>query len=245
MPARPEGKPRPEPVPLTAEDEAAVGEFYRFLAHDEETEIRLINAKHRYAKPPILFLHSEEEFLEAVRAHNGVREIYAGWAERTPGGTHTSDVRRATLLPLDLDTQEGAEATTEDVLALAEALRVWAEDEGFETPSRVLSGNGVHLYWAIPPVEFATTEERTRFSRGLAAFVDFLNAQFADVMPGVEVDPQVKDLARLMRVPGTLNLKNPAVPKLTAVVDPLERREDPQLLEYVLGLAGQRELRAR
>lgn len=69
---------------------------------------------------------------------------------------------------------------------------------GLEYPPQVLidSGNGFHCYWLTETVYLNTDEERERIRKLQAAWVEYNGG-----------DPGAKDLARVLRVPGTLNTK--------------------------------------
>lgn len=65
------------------------------------------------------------------------------------------------------------------------------------------SGNGLHAYWRLTePMEF-TTETKPIFQRCLSAFQQ-------KIMPGCD---NTSDPARILRVPGTNNFKDPESPK--------------------------------
>lgn len=77
--------------------------------------------------------------------------------------------------------------------------RVDAHIAGLPVPpsSIVNSGGGRHCYWYLDePVTFVDENDRHRFAAFLAAWVGTVNG-----------DPGAKDLARMLRVPGTVNAK--------------------------------------
>ncbi|MCO5214484.1 MAG: RepB family DNA primase [Caldilinea sp.] len=77
--------------------------------------------------------------------------------------------------------------------------RVDAHIAGLPVPPSAIvnSGGGRHCYWYLDePVTFSGENERHRFAAFLAAWVAV-----------VQGDPGAKDLARMLRVPGTVNAK--------------------------------------
>jgi replicative DNA helicase len=79
------------------------------------------------------------------------------------------------------------------------------------------SGGGYHLYWLFAqPWLLGTSEERTKAGKLQAAWVRY-----------VESDPQSKDLARVLRVPGTYNHKYNPPRKVEIVEADFTRLYDP------------------
>ncbi|MGI6379792.1 MAG: PriCT-2 domain-containing protein [Anaerolineae bacterium] len=83
----------------------------------------------------------------------------------------------------------------------------------------IASGGGYHAYWLLDePWEMATSEDRSEAAR--------LQAGWVKAMAG---DEGAKDLARVLRLPGTVNAKYEDRPKVTMIEwhsDRLYRRED-------------------
>jgi hypothetical protein len=85
----------------------------------------------------------------------------------------------------------------------------------------VFTGNGIHAWWLLKePFVFDTQEERKDAMRLLARFHAMLAARSA--ARGWVYD-KLSDLARILRVPGTKNMKDPERPKDVAVLSHEER----------------------
>jgi len=85
----------------------------------------------------------------------------------------------------------------------------------------VFTGNGVHAWWLLKePFVFDTEEERKDAMRLLARFHTMLAAKAA--ARGWAYD-KLSDLARVLRIPGTKNMKDPAHPKDVAVLSHEDR----------------------
>lgn len=84
-------------------------------------------------------------------------------------------------------------------------------------PSLVVwSGNGVHVWWRLTaPIEFFDEDDRRHGLALVKAFGDTVRLRGLEM--GRHVD-DVGDGARLLRVPGTLNLKSRSTPKPVTVI---------------------------
>lgn len=68
----------------------------------------------------------------------------------------------------------------------------------------VMSGNGVHLYWRVKPImSFGSHEDRRAFSGLLKRMV----LTIGGTAPAAHADDSCTDLARILRLPGTVNYK--------------------------------------
>jgi hypothetical protein len=80
----------------------------------------------------------------------------------------------------------------------------------------VTSGGGIHCYWLFRKPRFFANEgdrlDAQMMMRGVHARI-----QRAAQMRGWKID-NVSDLARLLRVPGTYNMKNPMEPRLVSIL---------------------------
>lgn len=108
---------------------------------------------------------------------------------------------RCFKLDLDVGTENPAKYTGKR--AAIEALAEFCETTGLPIPTTVDSGNGVHVYW--PLTEALDADTGKRYSENLKAIC---------ITYGLKADPTcTADLARILRVPGTMNFKDPANPK--------------------------------
>lgn len=126
--------------------------------------------------------------------------IYFGVCPRWERWGTAAGVREVPCLWADLDGRDFSDGKQE-------ALAVLNRFEYF--PSVVVdSGNGYHAYWLLrEPEDVSSQGDRQRvkgYLRGLAR--------------AVGGDPAVCELARILRVPGTRNLKDPDHPKLVRIL---------------------------
>jgi hypothetical protein len=104
---------------------------------------------------------------------------------------------------LDLDVEPGKIPTREDAFTLA-----WAHLE----PTIVVdSGSGLHVWFLLPEPWLFTTREQQLEAASLARRFVALHQQTA-AKNGWRID-SVGDLARLLRLPGSLNAKDPGKPR--------------------------------
>ncbi|ATE52110.1 hypothetical protein [Actinosynnema pretiosum] len=99
---------------------------------------------------------------------------------------------------------------------LRDALRV-VDAVGLPPTTIRHSGNGVHLSWALSEVWELTTDADRREAAELERDVVRTVAYRARELGLWQVD-RVHDLARVLRTPGTLNMKNPDDPKLVTIL---------------------------
>ena len=85
------------------------------------------------------------------------------------------------------------------------------------TPSIAIhSGGGLHLYWLLDsPFLISDEASRTEASRMAEGWQNVIRQEFK--AHGYTLDATA-DLARLLRVPGTANLKDPHAPKPVAII---------------------------
>ena len=129
-------------------NETDIRNTYKFLAHDKQTEMRLINPK-TYARK-VIHVDNEEDFVRVCKEHNGQYNIYAGINERSIGGTEAKHVKSVKTIVIDIDPRRstGTASTNKE---LDNAHRVACQIEydmlnmGFEQPRMAMSGNGCQL----------------------------------------------------------------------------------------------------
>ncbi|MFH1680732.1 MAG: phage/plasmid primase, P4 family [Candidatus Eisenbacteria bacterium] len=196
--------------------------FFRLLAHGPHglTELRIIPPR---GKPWIGFFDEEDAFVEMCATWCGKANVYAGrnprprvFAKRFPQacnklargvpGAKADDIEILTALSLDLDPIREKDIPSTDLehqLALDVAGRIVAD-----YPGAVLvdSGNGAQIFLPIAPLSLGDNARRVEAQT---------KAWEADVRKMVEEDPDLKldsvyDLARIIRVAGTENIKGAA-----------------------------------
>ena len=125
--------------------------------------------------------------------------------------------RRLFLIDLDRAGSAKAPATDDEIRRAAEVadnIEAWFREREGEVPTRVLSGNGIHLYYELDdlPNDDASREACKALLSNLAAKFDTTE---------VKVDKVVFNASRITKVPGTTAYKgqaNPDRPYRTAVI---------------------------
>ncbi len=158
----------------------ALGEFLNALfKEDELIEIRMLPSGKREWKHVGGF---DEEFLEFLN-HNNLdgQNIYFGANPRDKCGSGSNDVLWANCLFVDFDNVS------------VDYARKIISNCALPLPTmEVASGHGVHFYWRLEE-PITDLEQWSSYMRGLIAVC--------------ESDGSIKDPARIMRVPGFLNVK--------------------------------------
>jgi len=212
---------------------------YSLLAHDKETEIRLIDP---HGKSPALskFVKSEKEFLEICAQFNGKYNIYAGINERGNNGTSAKDVISVRTIVVDIDALHPKDlAATEEEIRTAEevALKIKADmiKDGFSNPSMMMSGNGFQLWFATPKIDVSDSN-RDILEKKLQKLQKFFIENYRGQ---IKID-NIGDLPRIIKVSGTLSIKgNNSLDRpfrLAKWVDYQGRKEDSKLRDKILML---------
>ena len=104
-------------------------------------------------------------------------------------------------------------------------------------PSIVVStGNGAHAWWLFKePRVFDSDQERKDIARLVSRWQTFLRLRASQ--RGWAFD-RLSDLARVLRIPGTINAKDPSNPKEVAFYSTTDRRYNPSDFEEFLDEAG-------
>lgn len=187
-------------------NEQEIRECYRFLNHEKETEIRLLDPR-KEKKPESTFVHNENEFVNTCLEYNGKYNLYAGINERKPFGTSKKEVISVKTLVIDIDAKKPANTSATD-LELKEAEKdcdkiIYAmEKVGCPVPIKLHSGNGYQIWIAIPTIEI-TDENRNSIEEKTEMFQTIIKQRFEDCG---SID-QIGDLPRIIKIWGTLNIK--------------------------------------
>lgn len=140
-----------------------------------------------------------------IAAWNGTRDVYFGVAKfATDENRKKENVLNLKAFWLDLDCgpdkaaaapgeRPKGYATKRDA---AEALSSFCESTGLPTPTMVDSGGGIHCYWILDTAIGPTQWEAVATALKAKCVAEHLYA-----------DPAVFDTTRILRVPGTNNLK--------------------------------------
>jgi hypothetical protein len=131
------------------------------------------------------------------------------------------DIRRLMALPLDFDVKDAAEGkgmpTFKDIDA---AIGVIMSDLGAQPFMAVNTGHGVQPWWILDPTDPAwrcdsPTDPRwhaiNRILKRWSRYVRWVCEQYDGAMDGVF------DASRVLRIVGTLNMKDPAAPEAVTV----------------------------
>lgn len=134
-------------------------------------------------------------------------DIYFGVLPRRGESGKGADVSGAICLFADVDGgEEGIEGAVELV-----------KRDPFLPPPNVVvvSGGGLHCYWVLKaPVWFDNAKRREEYSVMLRR----LQTVIGGASPGAHADPACKDAARVLRVPGSWNLKRETEPRLVRLL---------------------------
>ena len=75
---------------------------YQMVAHEKQTEIRLVDP-HKINPPKSIFVSTQEDFVKACEEHNGKYNVYVGINERKEKGTFKKDVLSVKTIVIDID----------------------------------------------------------------------------------------------------------------------------------------------
>lgn len=118
---------------------------------------------------------------------------------------------------LDIDLATGVHASTALPGSVEDVEHLLKEALPGRPPNVLVhSGGGIHAYWMFArPWFFNSEQDRLNARQQLRAL--HAHVQKAAAQHGWKLD-NVSDLARMLRVPGTYNAKDPAAPKLVEII---------------------------
>ena len=181
-------------------NEKEVREYYRFLNHSKESEIRLIDPTKKLPPKPF-FVHSEDEFVKVCLENNGKYNIYVGLNERKKRGKEDNDVEFITNVGHDIDAHE----TGFEGINLAGQIAMQIADDGirlgYHEPLILNSGRGFWIIYHIKPIK--NTEDNVKRIKEFG-----LKLKKKYEVKGVEFDTSVYNPSRISRVAGTLNISS-------------------------------------
>jgi hypothetical protein len=163
-------------------------------------------------------------FIESV--HD--RDVYVGvgLSPRDFGATHrcpSDQVLGLVGFWADLDLKSEAHAKAALPRSIADALSIIPA--AMPPTAVVATGNGAHAWWLFKePLVFDSSEERNAAADLVARWQTLLRLNAAN--RGWAFD-RLSDLARVLRIPGTLNNKDPQNPKAVSVHSNAGRRYNP------------------
>jgi len=219
-------------------NEEDVRKAYNFLAHKNQTEIRLITPT-RSLPPKSIFVSNEEDFVETCKQYNGEYNVYVGINERSNNGTSAKDVISVKTIVIDIDsTRVGASskepATDKELRKAEEVADKIINEYKYSNPTKVMSGNGYHLYFAIPTIE-VNDSNRDLVESKIKAFIDSLKAKYETDCAKID---QIGDLPRIIKIPGTLSIKGNNIEerphRVSYACSEFKRIENPVIKDYIL-----------
>jgi hypothetical protein len=182
-----------------------IKEYYGFLGHSHETEVRVIKLNH-VGSVPSIFCKNEQDFVNACQKYNSEYQIYAGINERTPGGKNDDDVKFITNVGHDVDCHQDNSS-----LEVAERVCFKYRDDvvraGLEEPMIIFSGSGYWILHHVEPIE--NNPENRQKIKMFGAYAKKLYEE-----DGILFDTKVYNPSRIGRVAGTINLKNRNLSKI-------------------------------
>ena len=169
------------------------------------------------------FFTSIDEAVAAGAALSGKYNVYVGTGRyETPNSRKAANVKSQRSIYIDIDCGENKPyAHAKDAV---KALSLFIKNTGMPMPIVVDSGNGVHAYW--PLNKSLSVAEWQPLAEGFK----LLCAE-----QGLQIDTSVTaDAARILRLPGTMNIKNKDNPKLCQVKAPAQKTLYPeQFAEFI------------
>ncbi|MCX6359764.1 MAG: hypothetical protein NT029_08165 [Armatimonadetes bacterium] len=142
-------------------------------------------------------LDRTEQAAEVCMGLAETMDVYVGVLPRRGHGGKMGSVPWGGWLFADID--GGDDGVAGAVQLVAREPRKWAAPH-----MMVVSGGGVHCYWRLrAAAELADAEQRAAWKSAEKGLV----AAIGGAAPQAHADPQATDIARILRVPGTVNHK--------------------------------------
>ncbi|MCG8417264.1 MAG: hypothetical protein MJE77_04885 [Proteobacteria bacterium] len=236
--------------------EADVRASYRFLSHSAHgcTELRAIRPGGGLVR--IGYYDNEDDFVASCRSLNGRANIYVGIQPRpmsflrrsrnalstTAKGAKDTDIQWITALILDVDPVRAAHTASTDLelskaRERAQKIAHKVVSRGYRAPVLTMSGNGCHLWFAIPP-RSVSASNREELTERLRLFESKVRERFSD--ESIAID-SIYNLSRIIKVIGTKSIKGrptPSRPHRTShSLSEFVRIDDPRLLRDILRIS--------
>ncbi len=203
-----------------------VVDSYDWLGHEGVTELFAQNPEYKPGKkhfewnrkhqtmPVTAYAGSVDDVTAFVRKHAGTRMVCMSLNERPeefknqwgyPRAAKEPEVELSRNLMIDIDFENKQPSKTQ-LLGLEEYIKkeifAWYQDLGFLKPVLSFSGRGYHLFTGYEPITVATTPD---IAQRLRKFNFELHDSHKDGLGGIgaEVDTNVFDLRRMVKIPST------------------------------------------
>ena len=223
-------------------NEEDIRKTYRFLNHNYQTEIRLIDP-HKKRSPISIFVENEYDFIKECIKYNGIYNIYAGINERNKNCTEGKEVISVKTIVIDIDPKRDKNtASTIDELnnadIIASQIQIDMLEKKYEKPLKAMSGNGYQLWFSIPEIKI-TEENREMINKKIQYFNKVLIKKYSNKECNID---NIGDLPRIIKVIGTLSIKGinteerPHRVSFWADKSEIKRNEDENLKNYILML---------
>lgn len=181
------------------------GDGYLALSHTSDSKLASLQTE---------FYHSTQfsEFSKAVEKYKN-QQVYFGVGLRNrviPNGKRGAreDISSISIIGMDIDIYDSNKPHKQLPNSYEEAIKL-LQDFSLPPSSIVDSGSGLHAYWFMnETINTSTAEEREQAQELIRNFY----GGFAQYAKPNEFDSTF-DITRILRVPGTLNLKDPSNPK--------------------------------
>lgn len=210
----------------------ATKKFLDFLDHTE-FEIRLIKKDSKTGESIVLSKHGNKaDIISYLEDYSGEYNCYVGLNERTHKGTKNKDVIALSNIGIDIDAganHKDKPATDEELSAALEVAYKIAEGIERNTgakPFMTASGNGYQLVYSLP--KLTLEEDREVVNTKINNFIEVIKQKYDNNI--VTID-KTGDLARVFRIPGTINLKGD---KEVKILEENPRIENNTLLQAIL-----------
>lgn len=221
-------------------NEQDVRACYRFLSHEKQTEIRLIDPNLKQV-PKQVFVSSENEFVKTCKQYNGKYNVYVGINEREHNQDDAKHVVSVKTIILDIDPKrpDMKQPSTDKELQHADktASQITYDllDEGFVPPMKIMSGNGIQLWFSIPEIRIDDSNRKNTEDK-IKLFHKKIKKLYED--KNVNID-NIGDLPRIIKVVGTLSIKGENTKERPhrmskCLSNNFARIEDTTLRKYVL-----------
>ena len=165
-------------------DSVLLDAIFEGIDPKEWIELRVIEEKERGAEGRSLFFDNTSDLLKVAGANNGQLHCYFGVAPRTEQRGTKAAVGRSLVIWAEVDAKDAGDKVT-----------AFQNIESFVLPASFIvdSGHGFHAYWLLR--EAISVSETELLLKAVAKEIP-------------NSDKAVSEIARVMRVPGTLNIKH-------------------------------------